>query len=52
METTNSLLDQSTIHLDAKAFQRILDWMEEAPTRLEKEGMKRLARAGALLQHD
>ena len=44
-EAKNVLLDQTTIYADAKAFQKILDWMDEGPTTSEADGMKRLAEA-------
>lgn len=46
-EARNVLLDQTTIHADAKAFQRIMDWMDAAPTPSEASGMKRLLQAKA-----
>lgn len=41
-EAKTVLLDQTTIHADAEAFQKILAWMDEAPTADEAVGMKRL----------
>ncbi len=43
----NVLLDQSTIHADAAAFHKIMDWMDAAATPVERQGMKRLAGAKA-----
>jgi uncharacterized protein (DUF1778 family) len=39
-EAKNVLLDQTTIHADAKAFQKIMDWMDSAATPAETIGMK------------
>jgi uncharacterized protein (DUF1778 family) len=44
-EAKNVLLDQTTIHADAIAFGKIMDWMDAAPTTSETAGMKRLLRA-------
>ena len=44
-EAKNVLLDQSTIYADAKAFQRVMDWMDAEPTATEAAGMKRLLEA-------
>jgi uncharacterized protein (DUF1778 family) len=44
-EAKNVLLDQSTIHADAQTFQRVMDWMDAAPTADETAGMKRLLAA-------
>ena len=41
-EAKNVLLDQTTIHADAKAFQKIMDWMDAAATPGETNGMKRI----------
>jgi uncharacterized protein (DUF1778 family) len=41
-EAKNVLLDQSTIYADAKAFQKIMDWMDADATLVEAKGMKRL----------
>jgi uncharacterized protein (DUF1778 family) len=41
-EAKNVLLDQSTIYADAKAFQKVMDWMDTDATLVEAEGMKRL----------
>ena len=46
-EAKNILLDQSTIYADAKAFERIMDWMDAEPTAAETTGMKRLLQAAA-----
>jgi len=46
-EAKNILLEQTTIHLDAKAFRKVLDWMDDPPTDQEAAGMKRLAAAKA-----
>jgi uncharacterized protein (DUF1778 family) len=44
-EAKNVLLDQTTIYADAKAFQKIMDWLDAAPTPAEAEGMQRLRQA-------
>jgi len=44
-EAKNVLIDQSTIFADAKAFQKIMDWMDRPATSTETAGMKRLVRA-------
>ena len=36
------LLDQTTIQADQQAFQKVLDWMDAAPTEAEEAGMRRL----------
>jgi uncharacterized protein (DUF1778 family) len=38
----NVLLDQSTIYVDAKTFQKVMDWMDSAPSQAEVTGMKRI----------
>jgi uncharacterized protein (DUF1778 family) len=42
-EAKNILLDQSTIHLSAKEFNAVMDWMDKAPSAEAKKGMKRLS---------
>jgi uncharacterized protein (DUF1778 family) len=44
-EAKNILLDQSTIHVDAKAFNAIMEWMDEKPSAETKKEMKRLLNA-------
>ncbi len=44
-EAKNILLDQSTIHADAKAFNAIMEWMDAKPSAKSKKGMKRLLQA-------
>ena len=44
-EAKNVLLDQTTIHADAKAFQKVMDWLDFAATPAEAAGMKRILRA-------
>lgn len=51
-EAKNVLLDQTTIYADAKAFQKVMDWMDAAATPSETEGMKRLLQAKAPWQGD
>jgi uncharacterized protein (DUF1778 family) len=46
-EAKNILLDQSTIYADAKAFQRVMDWMDAAPSTSEADGLRRLLDAKA-----
>lgn len=41
-EAKNVLLDQTTIFADARAFQKVLDWMDAPATPREAAGMKRL----------
>ncbi len=41
-EAKNVLLDQSTIHADAKAFQKVMDWMDAEATPTESVGMQRI----------
>jgi uncharacterized protein (DUF1778 family) len=48
----NILLDQSTIHADAKTFQKIMDWMDGAATPAETAGMRRILRSKAPRQGD
>jgi uncharacterized protein (DUF1778 family) len=42
-EAKNVLLDQSTLHVNAKEFDAIMDWMDKNPTDEVQNGMKRLA---------
>lgn len=42
----NVLLDQTTIHADAAAFQKVMDWMDAAPTPEEAQGMQRILQSG------
>jgi uncharacterized protein (DUF1778 family) len=44
-EAKNVLLDQTTILADAKAFQKVMDWMDAAATPAETRGMKRILQA-------
>lgn len=46
-EAKNILLDQTTLYVDAKTFQRIMDWMDKPPTQAETEGMQRILHAKA-----
>lgn len=41
-EAKNVLLDQSTIHADAKAFQSVMDWMDGVASDTEISGLKRI----------
>jgi uncharacterized protein (DUF1778 family) len=49
-EAKNVILDRTTIDMDAKAFQKVLDWMDAPPTASEAAGMRRLAAAKAHLK--
>lgn len=51
-EAKNVLLDQSTIYADAKAFQKIMDWMDAAATPTEVSGMRRILKSKAPWQSD
>ena len=51
-EAKNVLLDQSTIYADAKAFQKVMDWMDAAATPDEASGMKRILQAKVPWQSD
>lgn len=44
-EAKNVLLDQTTLYADAKAFKRVMDWMDSEATPDEAAGMKRLLKA-------
>ncbi len=44
-EAKNILLDQSTIRVNAKEFNAIMDWLDKEPTTEAKKGMKRLSKA-------
>jgi uncharacterized protein (DUF1778 family) len=44
-EAKNILLDQSTIYADAKAFQKVMDWMDSPATPSEAAGMKRILKS-------
>jgi uncharacterized protein (DUF1778 family) len=44
-EAKNVLLDQTTIHADAKAFKKVMDWLDSAATPAETAGMKRILQA-------
>jgi uncharacterized protein (DUF1778 family) len=44
-EAKNILLDQSTIHVNAKEFNAIMEWMDVKPIAETKKGMKRLLQA-------
>ena len=46
-EAKNILLDQSTIHADAKTFQRVMDWLDSPASASETEGMNRILHAKA-----
>lgn len=44
-EAKNILLDQSTIYADAKAFQKVMDWMDNPAIPAETAGMKRILKS-------
>ena len=44
-EAKTVLADQSTIHVDAETFRKVMDWMDAAATPAETEGMRRLLTA-------
>ena len=46
-EAKNVLLDQSTLHVDSKSFNKIMDWLDSRATPAEEQGMKRLLVAKA-----
>ena len=46
-EAKNILLDQSTLYTDAKAFQKVMDWMDAPATHSETAGMTRILQAKA-----
>jgi len=46
-EAKSVLLDQSTIHADARTFQKVMDWMDAAPTGDEAAGMQRIIQSEA-----
>jgi len=41
-EAKSVILDQTSIYVDNKAFQKVLDWLDAPPTTEQIEGMKRL----------
>jgi uncharacterized protein (DUF1778 family) len=41
----NILLDQSTLYADAKAFEKIMNWLDAPASRSETAGMKRILNA-------
>jgi uncharacterized protein (DUF1778 family) len=47
-EAKNVLLDQTTIHADAKAFQKVMDWVDSGATPAETIGMKRILQSKSL----
>ncbi len=46
-EAKNILLDQSTICVDVKAFQQIMDWMDTPANASEVAGMQRILNSKA-----
>jgi uncharacterized protein (DUF1778 family) len=46
-EAKKILLDQSTIYADAKAFQKVMDWMDAEATPEEEAGMNRILQSRA-----
>ena len=51
-EAKSYLLDQTTLHADAAAFNAVLDWMDTPATDAEKAGMKRLLHPLSLPDRD
>lgn len=51
-EAKNVLLDQTNIVVDAATFDRVLEWMDRAPTTDEAAGMKRLMTPKATWSRD
>ncbi len=51
-EAKNILLDQSTIHVDTEAFQKVMDWMDAPITPSEVQGMKRILDPKLPWKHD
>ena len=41
-EAKNVLLDQTTLYVDNKNFQKVLDWLDAPTTQEQEAGMKRL----------
>ena len=41
-EAKNVLLDQTTLYVDSKTFQKVLDWLDAPAPPVEEAGMKRL----------
>lgn len=41
-EAKNVILDQTSLYVDNKAFQEILDWLEEPASQEQVDGMNRL----------
>ncbi len=50
-EAKNIVLDQSTLHADARAFQKIMDWLDSDATVAETAGRRRLLDAKAPWHH-
>ena len=46
-EAKSVLADQTTLHLNAKAFNEVMDWLDRGPSEAEAEGMRRLKQAKA-----
>ncbi len=46
-EAKGILLDQTTLHADAQAFAKIMDWMDSPASAVESTGIKRLMQAKA-----
>lgn len=51
-EARNIMLDQTTLSADAKAFQKVMNWMDKTASPKEIKGMKRLLAAKAFRQDD
>lgn len=51
-EAKNVLLEQTSLYVDNRSFQQVLDWMDTPATREEIEGMKRLQAIKAPWSHE
>ena len=51
-EAKKILLDQTTLYVDSKNFQKVLDWLDAPATPEQEAGMKRLLAAKAPWSRD
>jgi uncharacterized protein (DUF1778 family) len=51
-EAKNVLMDQTTIHADAKTFKKVMDWLDADATSTEIAGMRRILRSSPPWQGD
>ncbi len=51
-EAKNILLDQTSIHVDAETFQKVMEWMDAPVTPNEAQGIKRILNAKLPWKHD